>query len=116
MTTDATTDPSDQPSDHQSDQTSGQPEISDNVGASRYEIRVGDVRAGMAMYNRTTTAITFTHTEIQPEYEGRGLAGKIAAVALDAARADGLRVVPRCPFFAEYIRRHPAYQDLVDAH
>ena len=90
-------------------------QVTDNRGAARYEIHVDGVRGGMAMYNRTATAITFTHTEIAPEFEGRGLASRLAVVALDAARADGLRVVPQCPFFAEYIRRHPAYQDLVDA-
>ena len=89
-------------------------DVTDNVGASRYEIRVDGRRAGLALYNRTSTAITFTHTEVAPEFEGHGIGGRIAAAALDDARAAGLRVVPQCPFFAEYIRRHPAYADLVD--
>ncbi|MEO6122675.1 MAG: GNAT family N-acetyltransferase [Ilumatobacteraceae bacterium] len=105
MTTDAATDPPGTPEDAS---------ITDNVGASQYEIHIGDVRAAIAAYSRTTDAITFTHTEVSPDFEGKGLAGKIAKVALDAARSDGLRVVPQCSFFAEYIRRHPAYQDLVD--
>jgi hypothetical protein len=33
--------------------------------------------------------------------------------ALDDARERGLRVVPICPFVDDYVRRHPAYADLV---
>jgi predicted GNAT family acetyltransferase len=89
-------------------------EVTDNVGASRYEIQVDGRPAGLALYDRTDGVVTFTHTEVAPEFEGQGLGGKIVTFALDAARDDGLRVVPTCPFFAEYIRRHPVYEDLVD--
>jgi len=47
------------------------------------------------------------------ELEGRGLAGKMAKVALEDARARRLLVIPRCPFVAGYMRRHPEYLDLV---
>jgi len=57
----------------------------------------------------------FTHTEIDPEFEGKGLGSQLARGALDAVRAEGSRVVPLCPFMAGYIERHPDYQALVDA-
>ena len=38
-----------------------------------------------------------------------------AQAALDDVRAQGLRVIARCPFFASYIDRHPAYADLVES-
>jgi predicted GNAT family acetyltransferase len=34
--------------------------------------------------------------------------------ALEDVRAREGRVVPLCPFFASYIKRHPEYEDLVD--
>ena len=43
-----------------------------------------------------------------------GVASHLAQVALDDARAQGLRVIPRCPFVADYIARHPEYADLVE--
>ena len=46
-------------------------------------------------------------------FEGRGLGGRLVVGALDDIRARGLLTVPLCPFAAEYIRRHPEYQDLV---
>jgi predicted GNAT family acetyltransferase len=57
--------------------------------------------------------VIFTHTEVLPAFEGRGVGSALAKGALDAVRAEGSSVEPRCPFIAAYIRRHPAYADLV---
>jgi len=89
-------------------------EISNNAAQSRYEIRVGEVVAGFAAYHVRPGKITFTHTEIADEFEGRGIGSKLAIGALDDARAAGLLVTPQCPFIAAYIRRHPEYLDIVD--
>lgn len=34
--------------------------------------------------------------------------------ALAAARERGLKVIPICPFFAAYMRKHPEEHDLLD--
>jgi len=52
---------------------------------------------------------------VPPALEGRGIAGKLARAALDYARERKLSVIPRCPFVAAYIRKHPEYQSLVRA-
>jgi predicted GNAT family acetyltransferase len=88
--------------------------ISNNTAGSRYEIRVGDALAGFAEYHLRPGRITFTHTEIGDEFEGKGIGSRLAAAALDGAGADGLLVTPLCPFIAAYIRRHPEYLDIVD--
>lgn len=64
-------------------------------------------------YVRRGDAVYMVHTEVPPELEGRGVAGALARAALDFASEAGLRVVPRCPFVAAYIKRHPEYQRLV---
>jgi predicted GNAT family acetyltransferase len=81
----------------------------------RFEIFVGDTRAGLAAYRDQPGRRVFTHTEVDPAFEGRGLGGRLAAFALDETRAEGLGVVPRCSFIAAYIERHPEYQGLVVA-
>ncbi|HMN84800.1 MAG TPA: GNAT family N-acetyltransferase [Bauldia sp.] len=43
---------------------------------------------------------------------GRGIGGKIARLVLDAARAEGIKVVPVCPFIAAWMKKHPEYDDL----
>ncbi|GAA2136151.1 GNAT family N-acetyltransferase [Streptomyces synnematoformans] len=90
-------------------------EVSDVPEARRYEARVAgesDV-AGVAEYLRTAELIAFVHTEVPPEYEGRGVGSALARTALDQARAENLRVLATCPFFAGWIARHPEYQDLL---
>jgi predicted GNAT family acetyltransferase len=67
----------------------------------------------VATYTRRGDTITFWHTYVPPSMEGHGVGGALARTALEAARRDGLTVVPRCPFVASYIRRHPEYLDLV---
>ncbi|MER5647812.1 GNAT family N-acetyltransferase [Streptosporangium sp. NPDC002524] len=88
-------------------------EISDNPEASRFEILLDGEVAGFAAYRLRAGKIIFTHTEILPEHEGKGLGGRLASAALDASRSSGRAVVPLCPFVSRYIRRHPEYRDLV---
>jgi predicted GNAT family acetyltransferase len=80
----------------------------------RFEIRVDGVRAGHTEYVRKGGLVIFTHTEIDPAFEGRGLGSRLARGALDAVRAEGAPIVPLCPFVAGYIEKHPEYDDLVD--
>lgn len=79
----------------------------------RYEIRADGEVAGFAEYILTEDLITFTHTEIDPAHEGRGLGGALVRGALDDVRSRGLDVLPLCPFVKGWIQRHPDYTDLV---
>ncbi|MEU8383124.1 GNAT family N-acetyltransferase [Streptosporangium sp. NPDC048865] len=88
-------------------------EVSDAPGASRFEILLDGEVAGFVEYRLRAGKIIFTHTEILPEHGGKGLGGRLVSAALDASRSAGRSVVPLCPFVARYIRRHPAYKDLV---
>ncbi|UNZ16764.1 GNAT family N-acetyltransferase [Streptomyces sp. 891-h] len=90
-----------------------QPEISDNPAESRYEARIGGSLAGIAQYLRAPGVIAVTHTEVEPEYEGRGVGGALSHHILETAQEAGEKVAPICPFFANYIRKHPDYQPLV---
>jgi len=87
--------------------------VLDEPERSRYEAWVGDRMAGAAYYRLHPDRIVFTHTEVDEAFGGQGIASHIAAFALDDARARGLRVEPRCPFVAAYMRRHHAYDDLL---
>ena len=82
----------------------------------RFEIRAGNEVVGFAQYKRRGGLIAFIHTEISPAHEGKGLAGRLISSALDAAREDGLVVLPFCPFVRGYIAKHPdEYLNLVPA-
>ena len=80
----------------------------------RYALYLGDEPAGGLGYrDEPAGRRVLIHTDVDPAFEGRGLGGKLAAAALDDARAAGLSVVPQCEFVAAYVERHPAYADLV---
>lgn len=86
--------------------------VTDNEAKNEYEVHAeGEV--AILTYQRQGKRITFYHTEVPPALEGRGIAGMLARTALEAARADGLEVVPLCPYVAAYIRRHQEYLPLV---
>jgi predicted GNAT family acetyltransferase len=91
------------------------PEVRDVPELSRFEIRVGGELAGFTAYIRRPPLMTFTHTEVDPRFEGQGVGGRLVSQALDATREEGLAVIPVCPFVRAYIAGHPAYLDLVPA-
>lgn len=86
--------------------------VIDNPAQQRFEAHVGPYLA-VAEYQRHGTTIVFTHTEVPVLIEGHGIAGQLARAALEQARTEGLTIIPRCPYIAAYIRRHPEYAALV---
>ena len=88
-------------------------QVTNNVAASRWEAAVGGHTA-FAEYFVRGNVVTFPHTVVPNELEGRGIASALAKTALDDARTRRLTVIPRCPFFHRYIERHTEYEDLVD--
>lgn len=85
-----------------------------NSGQSRYELAIDGQVAAFANYRADGQSVCFTHTEVQPQYEGQGLASRLAQYALDDVRARGLKAVPQCRFVAQYIARHEKdYGDLL---
>jgi predicted GNAT family acetyltransferase len=87
-------------------------EVIDNRDANRFELRV-EGRLAVATYEREPDRITLTHTIVPKALEGRGIASRLIRAALEAARAEGLKVVPQCPFVRAYIERHPEMKDLL---
>jgi len=87
--------------------------VVEDPGAHRYRATLGKSVAGTCEYELSGQVITFTHTVVSPEFEGRGVGSALARRALDDARKRGLSVVPACRFIAAYIQRHPDYADLV---
>lgn len=88
--------------------------VTNNPEQNRYEARIDGELAGFAEYRLSDGLITFTHTEVDPSFEGKGVGGALARSALDDVRADGSRKVkPLCPFIKGWIEKHPDYSDLV---
>jgi uncharacterized protein len=86
--------------------------VRDNPAHHRFEL---EVDGGLAFidYRRAGHTLTLTHAEVPEALRGGGIGAALVRGALLLARAQGYRVVPRCPFVAAYLHRHPEFQDVL---
>jgi predicted GNAT family acetyltransferase len=91
------------------------PVIRDNAEQQRFEIDLGGGEFAFAAYNLEPGAIRFIHTVMPESHGGQGLGTALIKAGLAAARERGLKVIPICPFFRAYLKKHPDEQDIVDA-
>ena len=87
--------------------------VADNATRRRFEVAVDGEVAGFSEYHDRGNRRSFTHTEIDPAYEGQGLGSTLVEAVLQDARSHGLEVLPFCPFVRDYIERHREFVDLV---
>ena len=88
------------------------PQVKDNPALVRFETGSGDGTA-FVEYRRAGDRIALLHTDVPEALSGQGVGSKLVSGTLDAVRAEGLKVVPRCEFVAAYVARHPEYRDLL---
>ena len=80
----------------------------------RYVLEVDGSEKGIASYQPDGDSLVFTHTEVDPSLEGKGLGSKLIRESLDDARQRGKRIVPVCEFVAAYVKKHNDWDDIVD--
>lgn len=84
----------------------------DNTAEARYEFDL-DGDTALIDYIRRPGSIALTHTYVPERYEGRGIGKELVEAVLIDIRGKGLTVVPMCSFVAQYIVRHPEWEELV---
>lgn len=76
-----------------------------------------DKKAGKMDISIEDGKLTVYHTEVNPEYEGRGFAKILLEKLVATARERDLKIVPLCPYVHAQFRRHPdEYQDVWYGH
>ena len=88
------------------------PEIRDNTEAKRYELTI-EGQAAVVIYNPVEGGLLITETIVPIPLEGRGIASRMAKHLLADIRQRGLVILPTCPFFAGYLKKHPEHADIV---
>jgi uncharacterized protein len=80
----------------------------------KYTIAVDGKTVGFAEFADRGDQRVFYHTEIDPDFGGRGLATILVKEALDAARDDGKRIVPACSMVGTVLKKNPEFDDITD--
>ena len=81
--------------------------------SGRYVIGFDAGAEAELVFHRSGARMIITHTEVPPELAGRGIAAVLVKAAVADARAEGLKIVPRCSYVAAQFRRHPEWSDLL---
>ena len=81
---------------------------------NRFEIYFDGELAGFADFRIENQIISYTHTEIDPKFGGKGLGSKLIKEAFNEALEQNLEVAPYCSFVSAYIKKNSEkYLDLV---
>ena len=89
-------------------------EVVQNDTLNRFELLVDGESAGRVDYQVRDDTIVLIHTEVDPNRQEHGLGGELIQGALNLIRAETeLRVVASCPFAADWIEKHPEYEELL---
>ena len=89
------------------------PQVKDNPAMRRFEMASGGAVAFVEYERAGDGRIALLHTEVPEALSGRGVGSKLVRGVLEALRAEGSKVVPRCEFVAAYIEQHPEYRNTV---
>jgi predicted GNAT family acetyltransferase len=82
------------------------PTVTDNTVEHRFELEE-DGHLAELVYRVHGDRLVLVHTGVPDELGGRGLGGVLVRAALVRAAAEGLTVVPECPFARAWLEKHP---------
>jgi hypothetical protein len=89
-------------------------DISRDTEGRRFRASVAGEVVAEAEFLLTPELMVFTHTEVDPSFEGQGVGSALIRWALEDARSSGYAVLPSCPFVRAFVGRHvDEYADLV---
>jgi predicted GNAT family acetyltransferase len=82
------------------------PTVHDDPRKSRLVFEQDGAEAEL-LYRRDGNRLLLTHTGVPDQLGGRGIGGQLVRAALDRAAAEGLTVIPWCPYARKWIEDHP---------
>ncbi len=82
----------------------------------RYVARVAGTDAeGELTYSRANPHLIIAdHTEAADALRGHGIALALATRLVEDARAEGVKIIPLCPYVNAERRKHPEWNDVFD--
>ena len=78
-----------------------------------FSLTDGEVEMGEMEIGIRGNIMTVYHTEVKPEFEGKGLAKKLFKEMVNYARKNQLKVIAICPYVHAQFKRHAEeYRDI----
>lgn len=73
----------------------------------------GQLRTVFADYAVQGSVRVIQHVEADPALRGSGAAGQFMQALAEHARAEKLKLQPRCSYAVAWLKRHPEFDDIV---
>lgn len=84
-----------------------------NLSENRFEYRTVDTVA-FCEYKVVGNVWYFSHTLVPDSMRGQGVAARLVETALNYVDEQHGRVVPKCSYMADYIKKKPNFAHLVE--
>ena len=76
--------------------------------------REDDKRAGMMTYSIAgPELIIIDHTEVEPEFNGKGVGKQMLYKIVEMAREKSIKIIPLCPFAAKMFQKLDDIKDVL---
>lgn len=84
----------------------------ENKGA--FIAKENDVKAGEMTYSKAgEDKFIIDHTEVNPEFNGKGVGKQMVLAAVEYARENGIKILPLCPFAKATFDKNKDIQDVL---
>lgn len=87
--------------------------LTDNTAMQQYEFDVDGQLAVIEYMKPGKGIIYLTHTFVPETLSGQGIGTELVEAVLQDVKRQGLAAVPQCEFVAQYIVRHPEWEEIV---
>lgn len=83
-----------------------------NEEAREVQVFDGDKKIGHINMVFKGDVIDAPHTEVDKEYGGQGIAGKLVDKLVEYARENKKKIIPSCPYIRDKFEKDDSYEDV----
>ena len=87
--------------------------LGQQIGKALYIEENGERLAEMTYVWAGTGMFIIDHTEVSPDFNGKGVGKKLVMAAVEYARANNLKIIPLCPFAKNVFDKTSVFRDVL---
>ncbi len=89
-------------------------ENNSSTGSGHFEAKENERRAGKMTYKKEgENTIIIDHTEVDPQYQGKGIGKQMVDKAAEYARENNLKIKAQCSYAKKVMERSSDYDDVL---